>query len=114
PCQEARVIPGLEFESVRDKPLAWLWHESPLFRKYRGLDWLPEPCSSCDEKEKDFGGCRCQALLLAGDASATDPACSRSPLHHVVQAAVQGAAQPLRFHKPLVKRAAASVTTAFL
>ncbi|HJW04386.1 MAG TPA: pyrroloquinoline quinone biosynthesis protein PqqE [Azospira sp.] len=114
PCQEARVIPGLEFESVRDKPLAWLWHDSPLFRKYRGLDWLPEPCSSCDEKEKDFGGCRCQALLLAGDASATDPACSRSPQHHVVQAAVQGAAQPLRFHKPLVKRAAASVTTAFL
>ena len=114
PCQEARVIPGLEFESVRDKPLAWLWHESPLFRKYRGLDWLPEPCSSCDEKEKDFGGCRCQALLLAGDASATDPACSRSPQHHLVQAAVHTAAQPLRFHKPLVKRAAASVTTAFL
>jgi len=114
PCLEARVIPGLDFVSVRDRPLAWIWDESPLFRKYRGLDWLPEPCSSCDEKEKDFGGCRCQALLLAGDAGATDPACSRSPHHHVVQAAVAHVAKPLRFHKPLIKRWAGAVSTAFL
>ena len=114
PCQEARVIPGLQFESVRDKPLAWIWNESPLFRKYRGLDWLPEPCSSCSEKEKDFGGCRCQALLLTGDAGATDPACSRSPQHHVVLAARATAAQPLRFHKPLIRRSAQAVSTAFL
>ena len=114
PCQEARVIPGLEFESVRDKGLGWIWHESPLFRKYRGLDWLPEPCNSCGEKEKDFGGCRCQAFLLTGDAGNTDPACSRSPQHHLVQEAVGVAAKPLRFRKPLVKRAAGAVSTAFL
>lgn len=114
PCQEARVIPGLEFHSVRDKPLGWIWHESPLFRKYRGLDWLPEPCLSCDEKEKDFGGCRCQAFLLTGDAANTDPACSRSPHHGIVRAAVETAAQPLRFRKPLVKRAANVVTTDFM
>ncbi|MFZ3286193.1 MAG: pyrroloquinoline quinone biosynthesis protein PqqE [Telluria sp.] len=114
PCQEARVIPGLEFESVRDKPLAWLWHESPLFRKYRGLDWLPEPCSSCADKEKDFGGCRCQALLLTGDAGNTDPACSLSPHHHVVQSATVEVTRPLRFRKPLVKRSATAVSTAFL
>lgn len=114
PCQEARVIPGLEFESVRNKPLAWLWHESPLFRKYRGLDWLPEPCSSCAEKEKDFGGCRCQALLLTGDAGNTDPACSRSPHHQAVQQASAALARPLRFRKPLVKRSSEAVTTAFM
>lgn len=114
PCQEARVIPGLEFESVRDKPLAWLWHESPLFRKYRGLDWLPEPCSSCADKEKDFGGCRCQALLLTGDAGNTDPACSLSPHHHVVQEAVTSVTRPLRFRKPLVKRSSSAVSTAFM
>lgn len=114
PCQEARVIPGLEFESVRDKSLAWIWHESPLFRKYRGLDWLPEPCQSCDEKEKDFGGCRCQAFLLTGDASNTDPACSRSPLHAIVRDAVAVTEKPLRFKKPLVKRSPGAVSTAFM
>ncbi|MDP3637431.1 MAG: pyrroloquinoline quinone biosynthesis protein PqqE [Azonexus sp.] len=114
PCQEARVIPGLEFESVRDKSLDWIWHESPLFRKYRGLDWLPEPCSSCSEKEKDFGGCRCQAFLLTGDPSNTDPACSRSPHHAVVQAAVAVRDQPMRFVKPLIKRSALAVSTDFM
>lgn len=114
PCQEARTIPGLDFVSVRDKPLAWIWHESPLFRKYRGLDWLPEPCGSCSEKEKDFGGCRCQAFLLTGDAANTDPACSLSPHHHLIETATQATTQPLRFRKPLVKRAAAAVSTAFL
>ncbi|MFC5300870.1 pyrroloquinoline quinone biosynthesis protein PqqE [Azospira restricta] len=114
PCQEARAIPGLEFQSVREKPLSWLWHESDLFRKYRGLDWLPEPCSSCSEKEKDFGGCRCQAFLLTGDAGNTDPACSRSPHHHLVQEAVAVAVKPIRFRKPLVKRSAQAVETAFM
>ena len=114
PCQEARVIPGLEFLSVREKPLSWIWHESPLFRKYRGLDWLPEPCSSCSEKEKDFGGCRCQAFLLTGEASNTDPACSRSPLHQRIKDAVAVAIQPLRFRKPLIKRTSGAVSTAFM
>ncbi len=114
PCQEARVIPGLEFESVRDKSLSWLWHESPLFRKYRGLDWLPEPCSSCSEKEKDFGGCRCQAFLLTGDAGNTDPACSRAPLHERIKEAVAVVTRPLRFKKPLVLRTARAVSTEFM
>lgn len=114
PCQEARVIPGLQFDSVREKPLDWIWHESSLFRKYRGLDWLPEPCSSCSEKEKDFGGCRCQAFLLTGDASNTDPACSRSPHHGVVQQAVAVREQTMRFQKPLIKRAAQAVCTDFM
>ncbi|WP_228276398.1 pyrroloquinoline quinone biosynthesis protein PqqE [Dechloromonas sp. H13] len=114
PCQEARVIPGLEFETVRDRSLDWIWHDSPLFRKYRGLDWLPEPCNSCDEKERDFGGCRCQALLLTGDAANTDPACSKSPHHRMIQEAVAQAAKPLRFHKPLVKRWAGAVSTDFM
>lgn len=114
PCQEARVIPGLQFDSVREKPLDWIWHESPLFRKYRGLDWLPEPCSSCSEKEKDFGGCRCQAFLLTGDASNTDPACSRSPHHGVVKQAVAVREQTMRFQKPLIKRSAQAVTTDFM
>jgi len=114
PCQEARVIPGLEFESVRDKPLSWLWHESPLFRKFRGLDWMCEPCRSCSEKEKDFGGCRCQAFLLTGDAANTDPACSRSPHHRLVTQAASQAGSPLRFRKPLVKRWGNGVSTAFM
>jgi pyrroloquinoline quinone biosynthesis protein E len=114
PCQESRVIPGLEFESVRERSLAWLWHESPLFRKYRGLDWLPEPCQSCSEKEKDFGGCRCQAFLLTGDAGNTDPACSRSPFHHRITEAVKEVVRPLRFKKPLVKRSASAVSTTFM
>ena len=114
PCQEARVIPGLQFDSVREKPLDWIWHESSLFRKYRGLDWLPEPCSSCSEKEKDFGGCRCQAFLLTGDASNTDPACSRSPHHGVVQQAVAVREQTMRFQKPLIKRSAQAVCTDFM
>ena len=114
PCQEARVIPGLQFDSVREKPLAWIWHESSLFRKYRGLDWLPEPCSSCSEKEKDFGGCRCQAFLLTGDAGNTDPACSRSPHHGVVKQAVAVREQTMRFQKPLIKRSAQAVCTDFM
>ncbi|GIK25067.1 MAG: coenzyme PQQ synthesis protein E [Betaproteobacteria bacterium] len=114
PCQEARVIPGLAFHSVRDKLLSWIWHESPLFRRFRGEEWMKEPCGSCSEKEKDFGGCRCQAFLLTGDACNTDPACSRSPFHHLVKEATAVATQPVRFRKPLVKRAAAAVSTAFM
>ncbi|MDA0190070.1 MAG: pyrroloquinoline quinone biosynthesis protein PqqE [Proteobacteria bacterium] len=114
PCQEARVIPGLDFHSVREQSLSWIWHESPLFRLYRGDDWMQEPCRSCGEREKDFGGCRCQAFLLTGDASNTDPACSRSPHHALVREATAIASRPMRFHKPLVKRSAASVSTAFM
>ena len=81
PCHAAASIPGLVFTSVRDRPLRWIWQESPTFQRFRGTDWMPDPCRSCALKEVDFGGCRCQALALTGDASATDPACELSPLH---------------------------------
>lgn len=104
PCQEARIIEGLEFPSVREKSLAWLWNESPTFQKFRGDEWMSPTCRSCDEKEKDFGGCRCQAFLLTGDASNTDPACSRSPHHHLIGAAIERAHRPGRKVQPLVMR----------
>jgi len=81
PCHAAETIPQLEFWSVRDYPLEKIWLESPAFQAFRGTDWMPEPCRSCALKESDFGGCRCQAMALAGDASATDPACELSPFH---------------------------------
>ena len=79
PCQEARLIKSLSFPSVRDHDLGWIWRESPAFQKFRGDGWMKEPCRSCDEKEKDFGGCRCQAFLLTGDAANADPVCAKSP-----------------------------------
>lgn len=88
PCHAAEVIPGLEFENVRERSLEWIWQESPSFRRFRGEAWMPEPCRSCDRRTEDFGGCRCQALLLMGDPTATDPACSLAPQHHLIEAAV--------------------------
>lgn len=86
PCHAAETIPGLDFWYVQDRSLSEIWADSPAFRAYRGTEWMQEPCRSCDRREKDWGGCRCQALALAGDAKATDPACSLSPLHGKVQA----------------------------
>ncbi|NMG43491.1 pyrroloquinoline quinone biosynthesis protein PqqE [Aromatoleum toluvorans] len=106
PCQEARAIEGLDFPTVREKSLDWLWNESPTFRKFRGDEWMREPCRSCDDKETDFGGCRCQAFLLTGDAANTDPACSRSPHHHLIGDAVERAHAPGRTVVPLVMRTA--------
>ena len=91
PCHAAEVLPGLAFENVRDKTLEWIWQESASFRRFRGEDWMPEPCRICDRRTEDFGGCRCQALLLAGDATATDPACSLAPAHSIVESAVREA-----------------------
>jgi PqqA peptide cyclase len=88
PCHAAEVLPGLSFESVREKSLEWIWQESESFRKFRGEQWMPEPCRSCDRRAEDFGGCRCQAFLLTGNAAATDPACSLAPEHGIVQSAV--------------------------
>lgn len=105
PCQEVRVIEGLEFPTVREHTLQWLWDESPLFRKFRGDEWMAEPCRSCDEKEKDYGGCRCQAFLLTGDAANTDPACAKSPHHHVIEVAIDRSRQT-RGTKPLIPRLA--------
>jgi pyrroloquinoline quinone biosynthesis protein E len=88
PCHAAEVIPGLEFENVRKQTLEKIWQESSSFQRFRGEEWMPEPCRSCDQRTEDFGGCRCQALLLTGDASATDPACSLAPAHRIVEAAL--------------------------
>ncbi|HEY3974368.1 MAG TPA: pyrroloquinoline quinone biosynthesis protein PqqE [Candidatus Sulfotelmatobacter sp.] len=89
PCHAAEVLPGLSFENVREKTLAWIWQESPSFQRFRGEDWMPEPCRSCDRRTEDFGGCRCQAFLLAGDAMVTDPACSLAPTHELVETVVR-------------------------
>jgi len=79
PCHAAQIIPGLHFENIKDRSLREIWQNSAAFQKFRGEAWMQEPCKSCDRREQDFGGCRCQALLLAGDASATDPVCSLAP-----------------------------------
>jgi PqqA peptide cyclase len=79
PCPTAREIPSLRFENVRDRSLRAIWEYSEAFNRFRGTSWMQEPCRSCDRRDVDFGGCRCQAFLLAGDAAATDPACSLSP-----------------------------------
>ena len=79
PCHAARVIPGLSFDNVKDRALREIWEESDAFQKFRGEAWMQEPCKTCDRRALDFGGCRCQALLLAADATATDPVCSLSP-----------------------------------
>jgi pyrroloquinoline quinone biosynthesis protein E len=88
PCHSARVIPGLEFENVASRGLEWIWRESASFNRYRGEEWMEEPCRSCERRAVDFGGCRCQAQMLAGDAAATDPVCSLSPLRGRVDAIV--------------------------
>jgi pyrroloquinoline quinone biosynthesis protein E len=84
PCHAAEAIPGLEFWNVRDRSLRDIWASSPAFNAFRGTAYLPEPCASCERREIDFGGCRCQAYLLTGDARATDPVCHLSPSHDIV------------------------------
>lgn len=81
PCHAAEVIPGLEFWNVREHSLDEIWRSSPAFMAFRGTHWMQEPCKNCAMKEKDFGGCRCQAFLIAGDARAADPVCHLSPYH---------------------------------
>lgn len=91
PCHNARQLPGLDIPNVRDHSIREIWYESQAFNFFRGDAWMQEPCRSCSEKEKDFGGCRCQAFLLTGDAAATDPVCSKSPKHDVVTQAINEA-----------------------
>lgn len=86
PCPTASCIPSLRFENVRHRSLRRIWEESEAFNRFRSTSWMPEPCRSCDRREIDFGGCRCQAFLLTGDAANTDPACALSPQHAVIQA----------------------------
>ncbi len=89
PCHAAGIIPGLEFDSVRTHSVQWLWEQSPAFNRFRGHDWMTQPCSDCDRREIDFGGCRCQAFQLTGDATNTDPACSLSNQHENLVAITQ-------------------------
>jgi len=79
PCHAARIIPGLQFANVKDQNLTEIWRSNEAFQKFRGESWMQDPCKTCDRREIDFGGCRCQALLLTGDAAATDPVCTLSP-----------------------------------
>jgi len=102
PCHAARMLPGLEFPNVADADVATIWYQSEGFNRYRGDAWMREPCRTCPEKVKDFGGCRCQAYLLTGDPANADPVCDLSPHHSRVTAAVErareaGAAQPIVF-----------------
>ena len=85
PCHAAQSIPHLEFDSVRDRRLRDIWYDSAAFNAYRGTDWMADPCKSCERKTVDFGGCRCQAMALLGDANATDPVCVKSPHHGRLQ-----------------------------
>jgi PqqA peptide cyclase len=91
PCHAAEVLPGMSFENVRENTLQWIWQESSSFQRFRGEPWMPEPCRSCERRTEDFGGCRCQAFLLAGDATVTDPACSLAPSHNIVEATIRQA-----------------------
>jgi PqqA peptide cyclase len=95
PCHAAESIPGLEFWSVKDFSLRDIWQRNPAFTAFRGTFYLPQPCQSCERRDIDFGGCRCQAFALTGDARATDPVCHLSPHHHLVeeQAAIRADAE---------------------
>jgi pyrroloquinoline quinone biosynthesis protein E len=95
PCPTAGVISGLQFENVRRRSLRWIWEQSEAFNRFRGTGWMREPCRSCPEREKDFGGCRCQAALLTGNADNTDPACGLSPYHEAVTAQAERASTRL-------------------
>ncbi|MBS1103350.1 pyrroloquinoline quinone biosynthesis protein PqqE [Gluconobacter sp. Dm-62] len=93
PCHAAEIIPDVSFPNVKDVSLSEIWNASPLFNMFRGTDWMPEPCRSCERKERDWGGCRCQAMALTGNAANTDPVCSLSPFHDRVERAVTEASE---------------------
>lgn len=111
PCHTAKMLPGLAFPNVREHDVRHIWHDSEGFNRYRGTGWMKGACVTCPDKEKDLGGCRCQAFLLAGDPAATDPVCPKSDRHGLVQAAVAAAdagvvpARPLVFRDPKQSRA---------
>ncbi len=102
PCHAAKQLP-MTFPNVRDHDLAWIWNQSPEFNRFRGTDWMRDPCKSCPEREKDLGGCRCQAFMLTGELENADPACDKSPHHHHILDAIQQAqtpSAPLVFRRP--------------
>ena len=104
PCHAARMLPGLTFPNVRTESIRSIWYDSAGFNHFRGFQWMKEPCRSCPEKTRDFGGCRCQAYLLTGDAANADPVCDLSPHHHLVTEAVAAAEAEVARRKPLVFR----------
>ena len=85
PCHAAESLTFLDFDNIKDKPLSWIWEHSESFNRFRGTDWMPEPCRSCERREIDWGGCRCQAFALTGNADAADPACEFSPYRNVLE-----------------------------
>jgi len=109
PCHAAHTLPGLTFDNVRTRALADIWRSSPAFTRFRGEEWLPQPCRSCDHRTVDYGGCRCQAYQLTGDMTLTDPSCKLSPRHDIVELARAQAAktgpsrpdwEPIRLRRP--------------
>ena len=109
PCQAAKILPGIDFPSVRTSSVRDIWYSSDAFNRFRGDAWMPEPCRSCPEKAVDLGGCRCQAFLLTGRVDATDPVCDKSPDHGRVLDAIDlasraDAAQPLIFRSAEASR----------
>jgi pyrroloquinoline quinone biosynthesis protein E len=104
PCHAAHTLPGLVFDNAKDRPLAEIWQTSSAFNAFRGEAWMPEPCRSCDRRARDFGGCRCQAFQLTGDAAVTDPVCSLAPDHGLITGARRAALAPAS--RPLEYRAA--------
>lgn len=104
PCHTARMLPGLTFPNVKTSSIGEAWFDSDGFNRFRGTGWMKEPCSSCEHKERDLGGCRCQAYALANDPAVADPVCPKSPHHGVVAEAVARAEVPQVIVKPLVFR----------
>jgi pyrroloquinoline quinone biosynthesis protein E len=103
PCHSARELP-MDFPTVREQPLQSIWCDSAAFNRFRGDAWMPAPCRDCDERHNDYGGCRCQAFLLTGDAAATDPVCALSPDHGLIEAAREDAERDQRHVGELVPR----------
>jgi pyrroloquinoline quinone biosynthesis protein E len=102
PCHAARMLPGMHFPNVRTSSIAGIWRDSAAFNRFRGDGWMKEPCRSCPEKAKDFGGCRCQAYLMTGDPANADPVCDKSPHRHLVDAALARAERPYVAEKPVL------------
>ncbi len=104
PCHSARVLPNIEFPNVKNDQLNEIWYDSSAFNKYRGDDWMKEPCRSCSEKENDLGGCRCQAYLLSGDAEGADPICTKSPHRHLIDQALEDSKNEILQAQPIIFR----------
>ncbi|HXY31265.1 MAG TPA: SPASM domain-containing protein, partial [Gemmatimonadaceae bacterium] len=105
PCHAASQITSLTFDTVRERSLKWIWDESSSFQAYRGDAWMQEPCRSCPRKHIDFGGCRCQAFALTGDATRADPVCSKTPDRAIIDSMLDGTPPPIEYiYRDMPKR----------